>query len=251
MHVNKLSDHVYYYTDTVTEEEYDYVMSILKKEEGWERIYTGGLEYDPSMSPDDEASHSIMNAYRKAFVTDDINLDDRFSYIINKVFYSAMNNYKQEKNIKGERKINPYTHIDKHLAGTSYKSHVDTVAPGEDGNAPEGYTVLLYINDDYDGGEISFSFDVDYKYSTDFENVDNYVFKQGPVPTYPPHDDKNKNKISFWVKPGKMSVLIFPPVIPPHPHTAHTVRGNVPKYIIKNYWEPNGKVEHWNDREYF
>jgi hypothetical protein len=168
MKINKLSDHVYYYTDTVSDEEYDYVMSILNDSSEWEQIHTMGPKYKPGLDPDEQSSQSIMNAYRKAFVIDDVNKDQRFSNIINRVFNEAVDHYRLEKNISGEKNINPYTHIDKHLIGTSYRSHVDTVAPGEDGMPPEGYTVLLYMNDDYLGGEISFSFNSDFEYSSDW-----------------------------------------------------------------------------------
>ena len=245
MKINKLSDYVYYYTDTVSDEEYQYVMSILNNDAEWEQIHTYGPKYEPGLDPDEKSSQSIMNAYRKAFVIDDINKDERFSAIINRVFNEAVEHYRKERNISGEKKINPYTHIDKHLIGTSYRSHVDTVAPGENGMPPEGYTVLLYMNDEYDGGEISFSFDSDFEYSSDWQK---HVFDDGPIPTYHPEHEKNKDKVAFWIKPGKMSVLIFPPVYPPHPHTAHTVLGDTPKYLIKNYWEVGGQPEHWNNK---
>lgn len=245
MKINKLSEYVYYYTDTVSDEEYNYVMSILNDEFDWEQIHTHGPKYEPGLDPDAESSQSIMNAYRKAFVVDDINKDEKFSYIINRVFNEAIENYKKERNISGNKKINPYTHIDKHLIGTSYRSHVDTVAPGENGMPPEGYTVLLYINNEYKGGEISFSINNDFEYSSDWRK---HIFEDGPIPTYPPEHEKNKDKIAFWVKPDRMSVLIFPPVYPPHAHTAHTVLGDKPKFLIKNYWEVGGTLEHWNDR---
>ena len=116
--------------------------------------------------------------------------------------------------------------IDKHLEGQVYKTHIDTMPTNE-----ESYTVILYLNDDYKGGEISFSF-------IDNPEINNGIVKSKIKGTYPPYHEKNKDLISFWVKPKKFSVVIFPPT---YQHTVHEVTGSE-KYLVKAFWQTGNNM---------
>lgn len=235
MKINKLSNYVYYYTDTVSDEEYNFIMSILLNNDGWDKVNYGDRIYNPDISPDDPESHNIMNSSKKIFKVFESFDYQKMSDLINKVFKETTTHYMIDTGIKDGNSMKPFDYIlpiDKHLPGTTYIAHVDTVDSEETGIPSEGYTVLMYINDDYEGGEISFSKVEEYEYSKDGTTN---LFFDGPIPTYPPDHEKNKGKSMFWVKPSRMSVLIFPPIYPPHAHTAHTVKGGA-KFLIKGYW---------------
>lgn len=239
MNVQKLDDNVYYYTDLATNEEIDLIMDLVKDESNWYRVYDQGSVYDPKRDPDAEKSQNILIASRKNF----IDLSQREvtpeSKIFDRVFKEATEHYRLDKGITGAGELPPFTHVDRHSIGSTYRTHVDT-APIE----IESYTVLLYVNDDYAGGELSFSL---FKGG---EKTNNGVWDDSPVRgTYPPDHDNNKDLIDFWVKPAAMSIIIFPP-LHPYPHTAHEIKSGT-KYMVKGFWMLKDQaVTAWSSNPY-
>lgn len=226
MNLQKLDENVYYYTDLATNEEIDLIMNLIKDESNWYRVYDDGDIYNPDRDPDLFDSQNILIASRKDFIDLKKNEVTPESKIFDRVFKEATDHYKINKNISGNGSIPPFTHIDRHSVGSVYRTHFDTAPIGV-----ESYTVLLYVNDNYQGGEISFTL-----FKGD-EKTNNGVWYDTPVKgTYPPDHEKNKDLINFWVKPKAMSILIFPPLYP-YPHTAHEIK-NGTKYIIKGFWIP-------------
>ena len=225
MNIEKLYENCYYYTDIVSQEEVDKVLSVLRSTEDWVRVYNDGKEYDPNRDPDLEQNQSVMLAYRKNFSQNEY---PEISEIMNRAFKMAADHYKQDKNLRDVQEVPIFTHVDKHLQGTVYKTHIDT-APTE----LESYSVLFYLNDDYEGGELSFSIPSE----SGKIKVQNGILEKGPKGTYHPDHEVNKDLISFWIKPKAFSVVIFPPLKPKvYPHTAHEVKSG-DKYIIKGHWQ--------------
>lgn len=113
--------------------------------------------------------------------------------------------------------------VDKHHPPTQLQTHTDTLPEG----CIEGYTVLIYLNDDYEGGELSFTirdFPQDEVGPVSFEiNNKRHPDSQG-----------NASKINFWLKPKPFTVLIFPPRTP-YFHTAHRITDGY-KYLIKGFY---------------
>ncbi len=218
MNIEKIDEDLYYYTDILTQEEQDIVINTIKNEDGWARIYNRGDAYNPDKDPDADSNQSCMVAYRKYFKGEE---NAEFINIIDKAFQKTTKHYREDKGIKGEAIFPPFkyfAHVDKHMQGTTYETHIDTAPSGL-----ESYTVLFYLNDDYVGGELSFS-------------------AQGNKAkgTYPPDHEKNDETVYAWIKSKTCSIVIFPP-LKPYPHTAHEVKEGV-KYLIKGYWSPTNKV---------
>jgi hypothetical protein len=225
MNIEKLDDNCYYYTNIVSQEEIDKVIETIKKSEGWIRVYNDGKTYDPNRNPDLEQNQSVMLAFRKKF---DAGEYPEVYEIMNRAFKMAADHYKKDKGIRDGLEVPIFTHVDKHLQGTVYKTHIDT-APVE----LESYSVLFYLNEDYQGGELSFSIPSE----SGKIKVKNGILEEGPKGTYHPNHEVNKDLVSFWIKPKAFSVVIFPPLKPTaYPHTAHEVVSGE-KYIIKGHWQ--------------
>jgi hypothetical protein len=218
MNVEKIDSNVYYYTDLVSQEDKDYVLLTIKNYKDWLRIYDDGHEYDPKS--DRSKPRSVMLASRSNFK--DINDNNKLINIINRAYQSATNHYREDKNIIDGNDYPIYVkgrlHVDRHEVGTTYMSHIDTAPINT-----ECYTVLLYLNDDYVGGEISFNLPKKDEKLSD-----------GPNGFFPPDSLENKGLIDFWIKPEAMSIVIFPP-LHPYPHVAHEVTFSE-KYLIKGFW---------------
>jgi hypothetical protein len=101
--------------------------------------------------------------------------------------------------------ISPMLDMCKYVPGGSLGFHYD----GIDGDQSLLYTIVAYFNDDYEGGEISFT-----------------ILEEGKNRPGPDKDDPN---VDFWVKPEAGSILIFPSQAPYY-HQAHEVKSGY-KYM--------------------
>jgi len=230
MHIKKLDENCFYYTDILSEEEKEFLLSTLEKPDGWFKIYDRGQKYDSSRDPEKESNKNVMIAARKEFLKDNY---PELNNLLKKAFDEALDNYCKEKNINAQKRFDGWTGIDKHYAGTVYKTHIDTTPVDL-----ETYSILFYLNDNYEGGEISFSLPTPGKKV----EVVNGNLAEGPNGLYPPDHEKNKDLVSFWLKPKACSILIFPPLRPHiYPHTAHEIRSGE-KYLIKGHWQIEDKV---------
>lgn len=243
MNVEKLDNDLYYYTDILTEEEQKIVIDTVKKESGWEKVYDYGHKYDPNRDRDSDENQSCMIAYRKKF-TDE---DREFIELIEKGFKLATQHYREDKGIVGGRDFPPFhkfPHVDKHMQGTTYATHIDTAPVGM-----ESYTVLFYLNDDYKGGELSFS-NLNGTGEIEVRNgILHFGGKKSPKGTYPPDHEKNAGVIDKWLKTKPCSIIIFPP-LKPYPHTAHEVTEGT-KYLIKGFWQvTDERSTQWSSNPY-
>ena len=227
MNIHQLDTHTYYYTDIASEEDIEWAINKLDSipDNEWKRVYNDGKDYDPNADKDDFENQSVMLAYRKEFNPDK---NKKICRIVNNCFKEASDHYKKIMNISESQDVPPMTSIDKHLTGTVYRTHMDT-APVD----IKSYSILFYLNDNYEGGEISFSIPGK---GNDNITVTNGILDKGPKGTYPPDHEVNKDLITFWLKPKPFSILIFPPLDPPYPHTAHIVKSGH-KYLIKGHWQ--------------
>ena len=121
-------------------------------------------------------------------------LNNKMLYVINAIKESAFlssSKYTEILNIGKPTKINNFA-INKYYPGQYMGSHVDSYGDSDE----ERFTALIYLNDDYEGGEIEFP----------------------------------KQNIKF--KPEAGSVLIFP-TKEPYYHQSHTVKSGF-KYFVLN-----------------
>jgi hypothetical protein len=100
----------------------------------------------------------------------------------------------------------------------------------QEGDSRLKYSLVLYLNDDYDGGEISFNIKEGVLTSTD----------DAAKAEFPVDSEHNKKVIDFYIKPKAGSCIIFPSS-PPYSHTAHIVKTNW-KYMVPGFWMEKDNV---------
>jgi hypothetical protein len=215
-----LEENVYYYKNVIPDpkkfleiiestENEDFENSITKWNE-WTscsgEMYTYGSE--KTVSPTEEEKNMSLN-------------DNPVSYIYNtitEIFYKVCKDYATSKGDFEEPFILPSFDIKKYSAGTYMGTHFDQ----QEGDTRLKYSLVFYLNDDYEGGEISFT----------VESPDSSLVLAKPENDY--EISKNKGRISFGIKPEAGSVIIFPSS-PPYHHTAHLLKKGF-KYMIPMHW---------------
>jgi hypothetical protein len=198
-----LEEKVYYYTNVI-EDPKKLVDAIENdnKDEWGEWMACSGQHYvygtDKTIAPS-EGNDYIYKTLEKAF--DDVARD-----------------YANAQGIADEPKLFPQYPIKKYQPGTFMGAHFDQ----QEGDERLKVSFVMYLNDDYEGGEISFT-----------------IASPGGILTgaRPPSDfdlaEKDTN-YTFAVKPKAGSIIVFPPS-PPYHHTAHLVKSGE-KIMVPQHW---------------
>jgi hypothetical protein len=156
-------------------------------------------------------------------------LKEKMLYIYNSVvdaFYNVSKDYAESLGDYDEPRLFPTFNIKKYYSGISMGSHFDQL----DGDQTLRYSLVMYLNDDCEGGEISFSI-------VDYDGVN-----QKPS-TPMDYEEALKNKtFDVGIKPKANSVIIFPSSAP-YFHTAHTVKTGF-KYMVPGHWIHNNMEFH-------
>lgn len=113
--------------------------------------------------------------------------------------------------------------VKKYKAGTYMGAHYDQ----QEGDQRLKYSLVMYLNDDYEGGELSFNIKPGITTGTE----------DAPRPDF--DEAVNKEKMMFHIKPEPGSVIIFPSTSP-YSHTAHLVKSGF-KYMVPGFWMNTGK----------
>ena len=202
-----LEEKVYYYTKVIDDPKklVDAIESDNASEWGeWAACsgqhYVYGTDKSISLSDEkDESNNYIYSTLQKAF--DDVARD-----------------YAKSQGITDEPKLFPMYPIKKYQAGTFMGAHFDQ----QEGDERLKVSFVMYLNDDYEGGEISFTI----------------ASPEGVLKTQTPHADfeiaKDEGNYTFYVKPEAGSIIVFPPS-PPYHHTAHLVKSGY-KYMVPQHW---------------
>lgn len=218
-----LSEKVCYYDNVI--EHFDDFMTCISELETMHK--SDGIDFWENWTSSNNLDH--IYGETKTFDLSKINqMDDHYKdkmlFIYNVIMSSLVRVSKDYANLVGDKdepKLFPVFNIKKYDTGLHMGSHFDQL----DGDTTLRYSLVMYLNDDYEGGEISFKI-------TDY--VDIYK-DTSPEPDY--ETAVKNNKVDFGIKPKANSVIIFPSSAPYY-HTAHRVKSGF-KYMIPGHWIHN------------
>jgi hypothetical protein len=223
MKKNMLHEKVYYYEDAI--ENFQKVMDTISELTEMNSLDDGELWGKWTASDDKE----FIYGKTQTFDLSQINqmsepYRNKMEYIyinIMKALYAVCWDYAKSIEDHDEPRLFPVFNIKKYDTGASMGAHYDQL----DGDKTLRYSLVMYLNDDYEGGEISFKMS-DYEDHNMLKTIDlDYEIA------------KNKNQIDFGIKPSAGSIVIFPSSAP-HYHIAHTVKSGS-KYMIPSHWIHN------------
>jgi hypothetical protein len=201
-----LEEKVYYYTDVINDPKKLVEAIENDNQDPWgEWMACSGQEYvygtDKSISPSDPS-------------------DEKNTYIystLQKAFDDVARDYAKAQGILDEPKLFPMYPIKKYMAGTFMGAHFDQ----QEGDGRLKVSFVMYLNDDYEGGEISFT----------LRDPNGPI--QGPTPDSN-FENADPKTYDFFIKPKAGSIIVFPPS-PPYHHTAHLVKSGF-KYMVPQHW---------------
>lgn len=231
MNVEKLDPKVYYYTDAI--QDFDVFQQTLKDLDSLGSSSDVNV-WQPWTSSNDK---TFIYGETKTFSIDEINRVDgeigqKSKYIydaIMKTLYDVCKDYASSLGDFDEPRLFPTFNIKKYNTGMGMGAHFDQL----DGDQTLRYSLVMYLNDDCEGGEISFQLK---DYDGGWNSADGWV--SGAPHVDLDYDVSVANKaIDFGVKPKANSVIIFP-AYAPYFHTAHTVKSGV-KYMVPGHWIHN------------
>jgi len=233
VNVEKLDPKVYYYTDAIedfatfqkTLQELDVIGS------------TEGSDVNVWNSWTSSNDKSFIYGETKTFDINQISrldneLGKKSKYIydaITKALYDVCKDYASSLGDFDEPRLFPTFNIKKYNTGMGMGAHFDQL----DGDQTLRYSLVMYLNDDCEGGEISFQLK---DYNGGWTSSDGWV--KGAPHVDLDYDIAIADKaIDFGVKPKANSVVIFP-AYAPYFHTAHTVKSGF-KYMVPGHWIHN------------
>jgi hypothetical protein len=215
-----LEENIYYYKNAVADaealkkaiddsENYDDISEVVPKWNEWSscsgQMYVYGDKKNIFEEPIDKLSPEMRS---------------KADYIINTVrdaMNAALEDFAKSKNINEPVSLSKFLGINRYKEGTYMGGHYDQ----QEGDFRLKYSLILYVNDDYEGGEISFT-------------IKDGVLEGEDKPKEDFADLANDEKISVSIKPEAGSILIFPSS-PPYSHTAHLIKKGY-KYMIPGFW---------------
>jgi hypothetical protein len=153
----------------------------------------------------------------------------KMSYIFNTImesFYDVAKDYATSIGDNDEPRLFPVFNIKKYNSGVGMGAHFDQL----DGDQTLRYSLVMYLNDDFEGGEISFKL-------SEYKNIGEF-----PSPSLDYDHAVANNQIDFGIKPKAGSIIIFPSTAPYH-HTAHIVKTGF-KYMVPSHWIHNNMDLH-------
>lgn len=210
MNKNILEEKVYYYTNAIEDPK-----KLMEAIEGDESTNWG--EWAAC-----SGEHYVYGTDRNIVSSESLGIEDpKNDYIYNTIkdaFDAVARDYAAAQGIEGDPKLFPIYPIKKYQAGTYMGAHFDQ----QEGDERLKVSFVMYLNDDYEGGEISFT----------IASPDGPMYSGGPEADFALA--KDKGNYTFYVKPEAGSIIVFPPS-PPYHHTAHLVKSGF-KYMVPQHW---------------
>jgi len=137
--------------------------------------------------------------------------------------------YYAEHGDEGTPNISPFAGVMKYRPGCDMGAHFDAQA----GDESLKYSIVVYLNDNYEGGEISFIIR-----PYDLRNPKNGNLQ----PKKDADDPANKELVDFTLKPKAGQALIFPSTHP-YKHQVHTMKSGdkymFPGFIFQDEFDPD------------
>jgi hypothetical protein len=212
MEVKKLHDNIYYYKNVIENpssilemvenlEQYDEISTVITK---WENDNDNRFKKDVFLD-------ALLRNKEEAYVfmpnTPETVINDMETIIMTtqEALLFVANHFWKDKQLSSTPNISPALNMCKYPVNGNIGAHFDA----ENGDTHLSYTMLIYWNDNYKGGEISFAIlDDDRKY---------------------PSNDITDPSIDIILKPEAGSIVIFPSTYP-YIHQSHPVISGF-KYI--------------------
>jgi hypothetical protein len=228
-----LDPKVYYYTDAI--EDFDNFQKVLKELDSLEQntksdvnIWKAWTSSNDKTFIYGETKTFDINAIKKL----DGEVAEKSKYIYDAIMtalYNVSKDYASSLGDFDEPRLFPTFNIKKYNTGMGMGAHFDQL----DGDQTLRYSLVMYLNDDCEGGEISFQLK---DYDGGWTSSEGWV--RGAPAVDLDYDVAVADKaIDFGVKPKANSVVIFP-AFAPYFHTAHIVKSGV-KYMVPGHWIHN------------
>ena len=223
-----LEEKIYYYEDGV--KDFDLLMKTIDELDKLEEGSKSSTWFDWTASNDKNFIYGSTKTFDIAQIN---NLEEpyksKMAFVYKTImdsFYDVSKDYATALGDNDEPRLFPTFNIKKYAVGTSMGAHFDQL----DGDQTLRYSLVMYLNDDFDGGEISFTM-------SDYQGV---LHRTTPHPDY--DHPENAELMDFSVKPKAGSIIIFPSSAPYH-HTAHLVKTGF-KYMVPGHWIHNNMELH-------
>ena len=233
MNVEKLDPKTYYYTDAI--EDFDTFKKVWKDLDTLEQYSELGVNvWNPWTSSNDK---TFIYGETKTFDVNSINnlsgeVAEKSKYIYDAIMttmYNVCKDYASSLGDFDEPRLFPTFNIKKYNTGMGMGAHFDQL----DGDQTLRYSLVMYLNDDCEGGEISFQLK---DYDGGWTSSDGWV--RGAPAVDLDYDVAVADKsIDFGLKPKANSVVIFP-AYAPYFHTAHVVKSGY-KFMVPGHWIHN------------
>lgn len=228
-----LDPKVYYYTDAI--DNFDIFKKVLKELD--ELGFSDELNVNVWKTWTSSNDESFIYGETKSFDLNAINkldnvIGEKSKYIydaVMKTFYNVCKDYATSLGDFDEPNLFPTFNIKKYNTGMSMGAHFDQL----DGDETLRYSIVMYLNDDCEGGEISFQLK---DYDGGWNSSEGWVHG-APIVDLDYTIAKESKAIDFGIKPKANSVIIFPAKAP-YFHIAHTVKSGF-KYMIPGHWIHN------------
>lgn len=229
-----LEEKVYYYTDAI--ENFDTFQKVLIELDSLQSFGEHEVNlWKPWTSSNDK---NFIYGETKTFDLGaiqqlDNEVGEKSKYIYDAVmsaFYNICKDYASSLGDFDEPRLFPTFNIKKYNSGVGMGAHFDQL----DGDQTLRYSLVMYLNDDCEGGEISFQLK---DYDGGWNSSEGWV-RGAPAVDLDYTIATNDKAIDFGVKPKANSIIIFPAKAP-YFHTAHIVKSGS-KYMVPGHWIHNG-----------
>lgn len=201
----RFHENVYYYTEVFDNPKK--LLDIVEELENYSSSYPAISEWKQDFS-----QRLRKDLFPPALDQLEGEIKEKAEYVISamqKAVHDVSYAFVKDRNLDIEPNISPMLDLCKYEPGGAIGMHFD----GQDGDRSLLYTIVMYFNDEQEGGEVSFSI--------------------GDETRQRPSQDLNDPNIDFWVKPKPGSALIFPSTYP-YLHQSHPIRsGN--KYMSTSF----------------
>lgn len=226
----KLHENVYYYTDVI--EDPKKVLEMIERLDTIEASYGAIPKWNNWNSSSRDGN---IFGKKKDFNLQGVSslppeIKAEADYIITTIRDAITNiarSFVKDRGLEGEPNISPFVGISKYIEGCAMGAHFDRQA----GDNSLEYSIIIYWNDDYEGGEISFIIrdeDIRLPQHSHLRPPDDAL------------DPSTKDMVTFTAKPKAGSALIFPST-DPYKHQVHIMKKGV-KYITPGFIFVDGYV---------